>query len=136
MLTVLTQHEYNEKQRAKRSAEFAPPSAYTSTSAGPANQSNYSGAPSKKYTFQKSSADLQEKTPINFEYNIEERSFQAKQTTKRTEIPPPLSYDQGKEKKPKKCNLEESISAGLNFLKNLESKKTKTLDDRIREDYT
>ncbi|KAK7605382.1 hypothetical protein V9T40_007240 [Parthenolecanium corni] len=132
---VLTQHEWNDKQRAKRLTEFAPPSIYKST--GPINESHSSRAPSGKHTFQQSSADFEKTTPINFEYDVNEDRFaKAKHSIKRAEIPPPLSYDKGKEKKPKKCNIEESIVAGLNFLKNLEPKKSKTLDDKIREDYT
>ena len=74
--------------------------------------------------------------PINFESDVENENLRTRtNSAKRTEIPPPLAYDNVKEKKSKKCDIEESIKAGLSYLQNRESKKSKTLDAKIREDY-
>lgn len=121
---MLTQNEWNEKQRAKRVQEFAPPSSYEARIPQDANTLYFT---TKKLKSEKPKE--YNSVPIQFEYDIEKVHKNDPITDKRkkgVEVPPPVSYENTTSvKKPNKMNMSDSIEAGLNYLKNKEERKNK-----------
>ncbi|XP_065225011.1 coiled-coil domain-containing protein 174 [Planococcus citri] len=123
---VMSQEQWNEKQRSQRNKEFAPPTAYKESTPIPIEipESSNSGLyfTSKRPKFSQSS---EKRTPIKPEYSVEEEeSFEPKPRGQGAEIAPPTSYDKStKLPKPKQSDLADSIEAGLQFLRNQADKK-------------
>lgn len=127
---MLTQNEWNEKQRAKRVHEFAPPSSYEARIPQDSNTLYFT---TKKLKSEKPKE--YKSVPIQFEYDIEKVHKNNPITDKRkkgVEVPPPMSYENTTSvKKPNKMNISDSIEAGLNYLKNKEERKDKQSDRKM-----
>ena len=123
----MSQDQWNEKQRSKRNEEFAPPTSYKETTPFEIPEPSNSGLyfTSKRPKFSKG---LAKQTPIKSEYSIEEEEkFEPKPRGQGAEIPPPSSYDKSTNiPKPRKSDLEDSIEAGLQFLRSQVERKTST----------
>ena len=117
MIAVLSQEEYNERQRAKREKEFAPPSSYK-IDVTPDVQEETGGL---RFSTKKKKRVAVENIPIPIdpEYDVEAKTKKAKVPERQgTEIPPPLTYDKVTTSgKSKKLDLAESIEMGLNRLR-------------------
>lgn len=107
-IAVLSQEEYNERQRSKRVQEFAPPSLYKIEVPEFEGGLHFSTKKKKRNPVE-----------MDVEYDIETKTKEATITKKQgTEIPPPLSYDNTAScGKSKKLDLSESIEMGLNKLR-------------------
>jgi hypothetical protein len=116
MIAVLSQEEYNERQRAKREKEFAPPSTYKIDTFDVEEEPSGLHFTTKK---KKRNAVEDIPVPIDAEYDIEASPKKVKVTERQgTEVPPPLFYDKASTlKKSKKLDLGQSIEMGLNRLR-------------------
>lgn len=131
MISVLSQEEYNERQRAKREKEFAPPSLYkidTTPDVVPDIEEETGGLRFSTKKKKKRSFLENIPIPIDPEYDIEATTKKAKVPERQgTEIPPPLTYEKvTTSKKTKKLDLAESIEMGLNRLRQEAERRNQT----------
>lgn len=115
MVSVLTQEEWNEKQRAKRVQEFAPPTVYK-----PSAHEDTGGLYFTTKKFKQEKPRQNESVPIQFEYDIDEArgAPQPGVGRKGAAVPPPVSYNESTPmRKPKNSSVSDAIEAGLNYLK-------------------
>ena len=121
----MSQEEYNERQRAKREQEFAPPSSYKINVPDVEEESGGLHFTTKK----KRKPIAVENIPIPSDptCDIGARTKKAKVSERQgTEIPPPISYHKTTAVgKSKKLDLSDSIEMGLNRLRHAAEMKSR-----------
>ena len=130
--SVLSQGEYNDRQRAKRVQEFAPPSSYKIDV--PSDEEECKGL---RFTTAKKKRNFVENIPIpiDAEFDAEATSVKSKLSKRQgTEIPPPPSYDKATTSvKSKNLNLNESLEMGLDRLRRKDEMKRKRKEPSMDE---